>query len=59
MGAEIFHQGADSIGDTGSTTFNIGFIRTLGPRFAVLGTLGRVFHGETGHQFYLGVRGTF
>lgn len=59
LGAEVFHQGADSVGGTGSTTFNVGFIRALGPRFAVLGTLGRVFHGETGHQVYFGIRGNF
>lgn len=59
MGAEVFHQGADSIDGTGSTTFNVGFIKSLGPHFAVLGTVGRVFHGETGHQVYLGVRGAF
>lgn len=58
-GTEIFHQGVDTIGGTGSTALNAGFIKSLGPRFAVLGTLGRVFHGETGHQVYLGVRGAF
>jgi len=59
VGAEVFHQGADTLDGTASTTFNIGFIRALGPRLAVLGTVGRVFHGETGHQVYLGVRGAF
>lgn len=59
VGAEVFHQGADVVGSAGSTTFNLGFIQALGPRFAILGTLGRVFHGETGHQIYFGVRGTF
>lgn len=59
LGAELFHQGADTLDGTASTTFNLGFIRALGPRFAVLGTVGRVFHGETGQQLYLGVRGTF
>lgn len=59
LGTEVFHQGADAIGGTSSTTCNVGFIKGLGPRFAVLGTVGRVFHGETGHQVYLGVRGAF
>lgn len=59
MGAEVFHQGAGTIGGTSSTTFNLGCVKSLGPHFAVLGTLGRVFHGETGYQVYLGVRGAF
>ncbi len=57
LGAEVFHQGADATGGTGSATFNVGFLRALGPHFSVLGTIGRVFHGETGHQVYVGVRG--
>lgn len=59
LGAELFHQQADTLDGAASTTFNVGFIRALGPRFAAVGSLGRVFHGETGYQTYLGLRGTF
>ena len=59
LGAEIFHQGADVEGGKGATTFNLGFTRSLSPRWAAVGSLGRVFHGETGHQLYLGLRGSF
>jgi len=59
LGAELFHQQADTLEGVASTTFNVGFTRSLGPRFALVGSLGRVFRGETGHQVYLGLRGSF
>lgn len=59
LGAEVFHQGADTLDGTASTTFNVGFTRALGPHVGVLGSLGRIFHGETGYQLYLGIRGSF
>ncbi len=59
IGLEVFYQGKDKAGGQGSTTLNLGFIRSLGPRFAAVASAGRVFKGEIGYQLYVGIRGSF
>jgi hypothetical protein len=46
VGAELYHRGADMIGDTDATTVNIGMIAQVGKYHAILFSAGRALHGD-------------
>jgi hypothetical protein len=52
LGAELFHQGADTAGGAASTGANVGLISKLGPYHAILFSIGRSLHGEPAFTSY-------
>ncbi len=62
VGAEIYHQSADTIGGSDSTGVGVGFIAGRGEHHALLASFGRgvhgsnTFHGYAAYELYLGPR---
>jgi len=59
LGGELFHQDASGSGQRAYTTWNLGFEARLADHLQLVGSGGRIFQGETGSQYYLGLRGNF
>lgn len=59
VGAEVFHQGATTVSGKATTSWNLGFECALLAHLQVVGSGGRIFQGEKGSQYYLGLRGSF
>lgn len=57
VGFELFRQGSPALGVPGTTAFNVGFEQRLWKNIQLIGSGGRVFQGQRGSQFYLGLRG--
>ncbi len=62
VGAEIYHQSADTIGGADSTGVGLGFVAERGEHHALLASLGRGVHGPStfsgyaAYELYLGPR---
>jgi len=52
LGAELYHQGASTIGGTDTTAANVGLIQQIGTYHAILFAAGRGFHGPDTFQAY-------
>lgn len=52
VGAELYHQSADAIGDTDTTAANIGLIAQVGKYHAILFSAGRALHGDDTFSAY-------
>ena len=59
VGAEVFHQGAATIGARAFTTWDLGFECVLAPHLQLVGSAGQIFQGLKGSQYYLGIRGKY
>jgi hypothetical protein len=59
LGAEVFHQDSAGLGQSATTTWNLGFEAALVSHMQLVGSGGRVFQGPKGSQYYLGLRGNF
>lgn len=64
LGAEVYHQTADTVTDFGSTSFGLGFVQNRGDHHAILASFGRAFgrspsfYGYAAYEMYLGPQGT-
>ncbi len=60
IGAELYHQGADTLTDSDTTAANVGMIAQIGSYHAILFSIGRGLHGDnslsgyTSYEFELG-----
>lgn len=54
LGAEVFHEGADTIGGHGSTTIGLGGIAGLSGPFGLLFSGGPIIEDSTGHTSFRG-----
>ena len=52
VGAELYHQSADTIGAADTTAANVGMIAQVGTYHAILFSVGRALHGSTTFQAY-------
>ena len=57
VGAEVFHQGATTVGGRPTTSWNLGCELPLAPHLQLVGSAGRAFQGGSGSQYYIGIRG--
>jgi hypothetical protein len=64
VGAEIYHQSADTVFDAASTSFGFGFVQNRGEHHAILASVGRSFgrtpslYAYAAYEIYLGPEGT-
>ncbi len=52
IGAEIYHQGADTLADRDTTAANVGAIVRVGASHAILFSFGRALHGDDAFSAY-------
>jgi hypothetical protein len=52
IGAELYHQGADTLTDRGTTGANVGAMFAIGVQHAILFSIGRGFNGEDAFSAY-------
>jgi hypothetical protein len=59
VGAEIFHETAQSVGGASDTRANIGIVWDLDETRHVLASAGPTIQGPSGYQAYLALQFTF